>query len=97
MPLFPSPSTKAALRVMVLFAVKVPLAVVLDTTIKSPVMVVVPLTARLEFKVVSVAVTLKSVVMLVTFVPSDWSPKFSTHALPFQRKVVLVSVPATGA
>ena len=50
-------------------AVKVPLAVVFAATTKSPVRVVVPLTDRLEFKVVSVAVTLK--VMLVASVPSD--------------------------
>ena len=42
------------------------------------------------------AVTLKSVVMLVTSVPAN-SFSFSTQALPFQRKVVLVCVPVLGA
>ena len=90
-------------------AVNVPLAVVFAATTKSPVRVVFPLTVKslskvvfsvtvsVEFKVVAVAVTLKSVVMLVTFVPSDCNPKFSTQALPFQRKVVLVCVPVSGA
>ena len=120
-PALPELSTRAALRVIVLLAVKVPLAVVfaattkslvkvvlpvtlkveskvvsVPVTVKSPVIVVVPLTARLEFKVVAVAVTLKSVVMVVTFVPAN-SFSFSTHSLPFQRKVVLVVVPAPRA
>ena len=89
-------------------AVKVPLAVVFAATTKSPVRVVLPVTVKslskvvfsvtvsVESNVVAVAVTLKSVVMLVTSVPAN-SFSFSTQALPFQRKVVLVCVPVSGA
>ena len=45
-PALPRLSTKAALRVMVLLAVKVPLAVVFATTTKSPVRVVLPVTVK---------------------------------------------------
>ena len=77
-PALPRLSTKAALRVIVLLAVNVPLAVVFAATTRSPVRVVLPLTVRslpkvvfsvtvsVESNVVAVAVTLKSVVMLVT-------------------------------
>ena len=77
-------------------AVNVPLAVVFAATTKSPVRVVLPVTVSVESNVVAVAVTLKSVVMLVTSVPAN-SFSFSTHSLPFQRKVVLVCVPVSGA
>ena len=45
-PALPELSTRAALRVIVLLAVKVPLAVVFAATSKSPVRVVLPVTVK---------------------------------------------------
>ena len=53
-------------------------------TVKSPVMVVLPLTARSEFNRVAVAVTVKSVVIVVVVVPSVNRFWLFTQAEPFQ-------------
>jgi len=92
----PTPSTKAALRVVVLLAVKVPLAVVFAPTYKSAVRVVLPVTAKVPVTVALLA-TISSVVRLVVVLPSLCKPVFSTQAVPFQCKVELVAVPDMGA
>ena len=87
-PALPKASTKAALRVVVLLAVKVPLAVVLAPTYRSAVSVVLPVTSRVPVTVVLAA-------RVAVPVPASVTNKaaVSTHWLPSQRKVELVTVP----
>ena len=75
---------------MVLLAVKVPLAVVFAATSKSPVRVVLPVTVKVESKVVSVPVTVKSPVIVV--VPLTARLEFKVVAVAVTLKSVVIVV-----